>query len=47
MEGKDYKRDPCNDCNMSWYRDFSAMFHGFKSVPVWLKSMSGIKAFKG
>ena len=46
MEAKDFKRPSCNDCNMSWYRDFSAMFQGFKSVPVWLESLEGFKALK-
>ena len=46
MEEKDYKMSPCNDCNMSWYRDFSAMLHGLKSIPVWLESMEGFKALK-
>jgi hypothetical protein len=31
---------------MSWYRDFSAMFHGAKSIPVWLESMTGYKTLK-
>jgi MoaA/NifB/PqqE/SkfB family radical SAM enzyme len=26
----------CNDCNMSWYRDFSMFFHGIRSLPVWI-----------
>jgi MoaA/NifB/PqqE/SkfB family radical SAM enzyme len=43
MEKKDFRRPPCNDCNMSWYRDFSAMLQGFKSVPVWFESL---KVFK-
>ena len=46
MEEKDYKMPPCNDCNMSWYRDFSAMLQGIKSVPVWLESFEGFKALK-
>lgn len=25
-------KDPCNECNMSWYRDFSIYFHGIKSI---------------
>jgi len=45
MEEKDFKMAPCNDCNMSWYRDFSAMFYGFRSVPVWLESLGGFKVF--
>ncbi|MDR2398007.1 MAG: radical SAM protein, partial [Spirochaetaceae bacterium] len=28
MEERAFKRPPCNDCNMSWYRDFSMFFHG-------------------
>jgi MoaA/NifB/PqqE/SkfB family radical SAM enzyme len=46
MEEKDFKLSPCNDCNMSWYRDFSAMLCGFKSIPVWLESLPGFKAIK-
>lgn len=44
MEEKDFNRKPCNDCNMSWYRDFSALFWGFKSLPVWLDSAVAFKA---
>ncbi len=29
---KDLVKIPCNDCNMSWYRDFSIYFHGLKSI---------------
>jgi MoaA/NifB/PqqE/SkfB family radical SAM enzyme len=46
MEEKDYKMSPCNECNMSWYRDFSAMLHGLKSVPVWFESLEGFRALK-
>ena len=46
MEEKDYQMSPCNECNMSWYRDFSAMLHGIKSVPVWFESLEGFKALK-
>lgn len=34
MEEKDLRAAPCNECNMSWYRDFSLYFHGINSVPV-------------
>jgi MoaA/NifB/PqqE/SkfB family radical SAM enzyme len=44
MEEKDYSMPPCNECNMSWYRDFSAMFHGIKSIPVWFESLEGFRA---
>jgi MoaA/NifB/PqqE/SkfB family radical SAM enzyme len=46
MEEKDYKMSPCNACNMSCYRDFCAMLHGIKSVPVWFESLEGFKALK-
>jgi MoaA/NifB/PqqE/SkfB family radical SAM enzyme len=46
MGEKDYKMSPCNECNMSWYRDFSAMLHGIKSVPVWFESLEGFKTLK-
>ena len=46
MEMKDFKMPPCNECNMSWYRDFSALLHGLKSVPVWFESLEGFKALK-
>ncbi|MDR0717998.1 MAG: radical SAM protein [Treponema sp.] len=44
MGEKDFNRPPCNDCNMSWYRDFSALLHGFSSLPVWLDSIRSMKA---
>jgi MoaA/NifB/PqqE/SkfB family radical SAM enzyme len=43
---KDFKLPPCNDCNMSWYRDFSALFQGFRSIPVWLDSLRALKAIR-
>jgi MoaA/NifB/PqqE/SkfB family radical SAM enzyme len=46
MEEEDLDRLPCNDCNMSWYRDFSAMLCGIRSLPVWLDSAVGLKALK-
>jgi MoaA/NifB/PqqE/SkfB family radical SAM enzyme len=36
MEEKELKCAPCNDCNMSWYRDFSMFFHGINSVPAFI-----------
>lgn len=32
LEKSDLKKIKCNACNMSWYRDFSVYFHGFKSI---------------
>jgi MoaA/NifB/PqqE/SkfB family radical SAM enzyme len=29
---KDFKKVPCNECNMSWYRDFSTYLHGLRSL---------------
>jgi MoaA/NifB/PqqE/SkfB family radical SAM enzyme len=46
MEEKDFRLPPCNECNMSWYRDFSALFFGLRSVPVWLESLPGFGAIK-
>ena len=46
MQEKDFEMPACNDCNMSWYRDFSAMFQGLKSAPVWLESYQGFRALK-
>ena len=46
MKETDFDMPPCNECNMSWYRDFSAMLHGIKSLPVWMESMEGFKALK-
>ncbi|MDR2632130.1 MAG: radical SAM protein [Treponema sp.] len=44
MEAGALKRPPCNDCNMSWYRDFSMFFHGgLRTIPVWLEAFSGPK----
>jgi hypothetical protein len=34
MEEKDLRRAPCNNCNMSWYRDFSTFFQGLRSIPI-------------
>jgi MoaA/NifB/PqqE/SkfB family radical SAM enzyme len=31
----------CNNCNMSWYRDFSMYFHGLRTIPVWFESLAG------
>jgi len=42
MEERDFKMLPCNECNMSWYRDFSAMFQGIKSIPVWFESLGNL-----
>jgi hypothetical protein len=40
MDEDALKRPGCNDCNMSWYRDFSMYFHGFRSLPVWIDSIA-------
>ncbi|MDR0662892.1 MAG: radical SAM protein [Spirochaetaceae bacterium] len=36
---------PCNDCNMSWYRDLSMFMHGMRSIPILLEAMGGVKNF--
>jgi MoaA/NifB/PqqE/SkfB family radical SAM enzyme len=35
MTAKDLKKVPCNACNMSWYRDFSDLTSGVKSLPLY------------
>jgi MoaA/NifB/PqqE/SkfB family radical SAM enzyme len=39
MEESALSLPPCNDCNMSWYRDFSMYFNGALTLPVWLESI--------
>jgi MoaA/NifB/PqqE/SkfB family radical SAM enzyme len=34
MEKGQLMREKCNQCSMSWYRDFSAFFSGMKSFPL-------------
>jgi MoaA/NifB/PqqE/SkfB family radical SAM enzyme len=47
MTEKDFKvintafHGGCNNCNMSWYRDFSMYYHGLRSLPVFCQSMKG------
>ncbi|MDR2097095.1 MAG: radical SAM protein [Spirochaetaceae bacterium] len=36
---------PCNDCNMSWYRDLSIFMYGIRSVPILMESLSGARNF--
>jgi MoaA/NifB/PqqE/SkfB family radical SAM enzyme len=31
---KDFKKKKCNQCNMSWYRDFSMYFQGLNSLDI-------------
>jgi MoaA/NifB/PqqE/SkfB family radical SAM enzyme len=40
MKASDLKKVPCNACNMSWYRDFSALSQGIKSVPIYWEALS-------
>jgi MoaA/NifB/PqqE/SkfB family radical SAM enzyme len=39
MKAEDLKKVPYNACNMSWYRDFSALSHGVKSIPVYWEAI--------
>ena len=43
MKENDFRRTPCNDCNMSWYRDFSSLLQGLKSIPAWFESLKVYK----
>jgi len=38
MRKRDFKTVPCNQCNMSWYRDLSTFFYGVKSFPIYWES---------
>lgn len=35
MTRKDLSARECNACSMSWYRDFSVLFAGARSLPAW------------
>jgi hypothetical protein len=39
MTNADLKKVPCNACNMSWYRDFSALFCGARSLPAYWEAL--------
>jgi MoaA/NifB/PqqE/SkfB family radical SAM enzyme len=41
IEEKALRRPVCNNCNMSWYRDFSMYFQGTRSIPVLYDSIAG------
>jgi MoaA/NifB/PqqE/SkfB family radical SAM enzyme len=45
MKESSLSMPPCNDCNMSWYRDLSMFMHGMRSIPILLESMGGAKNF--
>jgi MoaA/NifB/PqqE/SkfB family radical SAM enzyme len=45
MKESDLYMPPCNDCNMSWYRDLSMFMHGPRSIPILLESLNGAKNF--
>jgi len=39
MTKADLEKVPCNACNMSWYRDFSAFFCGARSLPAYREAL--------
>ncbi|MBN1797269.1 MAG: radical SAM protein [Spirochaetales bacterium] len=45
MNKNEIKKTSCNLCNMSWYRDFSIFFQGFKSLPPLFQELKRIIAF--
>ena len=48
MTKDDFKTPACNNCNMSWYRDFSTFFYGVKSFPIYWESItSSMSSSKG
>ncbi|MDR0433972.1 MAG: radical SAM protein [Gracilibacteraceae bacterium] len=40
MTEKNLSRPACNDCNMSWYRDFSMLHAGLRSLPALWESLT-------
>ena len=46
MQKRDLKKGGCNCCNMSWYRDFSIYFQGFKSLIPILNEIKRIASYK-
>jgi MoaA/NifB/PqqE/SkfB family radical SAM enzyme len=43
MKAKDLKKVPCNSCNMSWYRDFSDLSWGLRSLPVYREALQATR----
>ncbi|MDR1961397.1 MAG: radical SAM protein [Gracilibacteraceae bacterium] len=41
MQENDLRRPACNDCNMSWYRDFSMLHGGPRSIPALWEAVTG------
>ncbi len=39
MTEKDLEKVPCNCCNMSWYRDFSDLTSGIRSLSLYLEAL--------
>ncbi len=46
MTKDDFATVPCNQCSMSWYRDFSTFFHGVKSFPIYWEAATSAKGSK-
>ena len=40
MDENDLGLPACNRCNMSWYRDFSTLFYGAKSIPALIEAVT-------
>jgi hypothetical protein len=45
MKEGDLRMRPCNDCNMSWYRDLSMFMYGARSIPILMESLGGSRNF--
>jgi MoaA/NifB/PqqE/SkfB family radical SAM enzyme len=43
LDRRDFRKNPCNECNMSWYRDFSVYFHGLKSLRPLLQGVGMLR----
>ena len=46
LKKQELKKKMCNECNMSWYRDFSVYFQGIKSIKPVLSSIPFILSTK-
>ena len=44
MKKTDLEKVPCNSCCMSWYRDFSTLFCGAKSLPAYWESLKSVSS---
>lgn len=44
MKKGDLEKVSCNSCNMSWYRDFSSLFYGARSLPAYWETLRSVRS---